>query len=71
MSDLTNTEQVYKPINDHEQANAIAVENWKQAMHAGDLKAAQKYFDEASYHEQMVRESGIKARQYFLGKVHP
>lgn len=65
----SKTEEVYQPIVDHYEAHRIAIENMTAAIRKGDSVETEKYFNEATYHEQMQREAGTKARQYFLSKA--
>ena len=63
------TDQVYRPIVDHGESYRVAIENMMAAIKADDGVSMKKYFDEAAYHEQMQRQAGVRARQYFIGKV--
>lgn len=63
------TEKVYQPIVDHGEAHRVAIEKMTAAVAKQDAQAAQQYFFEAQYHEQMQRLAGQEARAYFLSKV--
>ena len=65
----SKTQEVYKPIVDHGEAHRIAIQKMMDAIRSGDPVATKQYFDEAEYHEQMQRQAGVKARQYFIGKA--
>lgn len=69
VEEQSTTEKVYQPIVDHGEAHRVAIEKMTAAVAAQDAEAANRYFFEAQYHEQMQRLAGQKARAYFLSKV--
>ena len=69
MNDLSNTAEIYKPVNDAEREHTAAIEAAKAAAARGDMTAMQAYFDKAKWLEQVGRAAAQRALKHSVAKV--
>jgi len=67
--DLTESEELYRPISEYGEAHLQAMASLSKAVVRGDEVGMKKFFDQVCYFEQAQRQAGIEFRKLLLHRL--